>query len=105
VVALTVSQRTREIGVRMALGAERRQMFALIIRQGLRLTAVGVGAGFAGALVLTRVIRGMLFDTSPLDPLTFGSIVLLLAVVAVLACWLPARRAMRVNPVEALRAE
>jgi predicted permease len=103
VVALTVSQRTREIGVRMALGAERRHIIGLVLRQGLGLTACGLGAGLVGAVVLTHAIRGMLFDTSPLDPLTFGGIVVLLACVASLACWLPARRASKVNPIVALR--
>lgn len=105
VVALTVSQRTREIGVRMALGAERRQVFALVLRHGLRMTAIGVAVGLAGAFAMTGVMRGLLFDTSPFDPVTLGSIVALLAVVALAACWLPARRAARVDPMTALRSE
>jgi predicted permease len=105
VVALTVSHRTQEMGVRMALGAERRHIIALVLRQGLGLTACGIGAGLVGAVALTQVIRGMLFETSPLDPLTFGGIVALLISVALLACWIPARRAARIEPMEALRCE
>ena len=105
VVSLTVSHRTQEMGLRMALGAQRRHIIALVLRQGLGLTACGIGAGLVGAVALTRVIRGMLFETSPLDPLTFCGIVVLLIAMTLLACWIPARRAARVDPMQALRCE
>jgi len=105
VVALTVAQRTREIGVRVALGAERRHIVSLVLRQGARVMLAGVVAGLAGAAAMTRVLRAMLFETSPVDPFTFATVVAVLVAVALLACWLPARRATRVSPAVALRSE
>jgi len=105
VTAYSVAQRTHEIGVRMALGAERQDVLALVLRQGMTLAAVGIGLGVAGALVLTRVVRSMLFGIEPTDPLTFGLITLLVGVVTFAACWFPARRAARVDPMVALRYE
>lgn len=105
VIALTVTQRTREIGVRMALGAQRRQILALVLRRGLALTAIGAGIGGFGAVVIARTMRGMLFATDPLDPVTWLTIAALLGGAALIACWLPARRATKVDPVVALRAE
>ena len=105
VIALTVAQRTQEIGVRLALGAQRRQILALIMGGGLRVTAAGIAVGLAGALAATQTMRGMLFETTPIDAATFGGIVVVLAGVALLASWLPARRAARVDPVAAMRAE
>ena len=105
VVALTVAQRTHEIGVRVALGAERRHIFALVVGHGALVTLGGLAMGLAGAFALTRTLRAMLFQTSPVDPLIFGTVVVLLASVGLLASWLPARRATKVDPVEALRAE
>jgi predicted permease len=105
VTSYSVVQRTREIGIRMALGAGRVDVRRLVVRQGLRLVAVGAVLGTAGALALTRVISSLLFGVSPTDPVAFGGVVLLLATVAILASWLPARRAARVDPMVALRAE
>jgi predicted permease len=105
VLAYSVSRRTREIGVRMALGAQFADVLGLVLRQGLGLVALGMSVGLAGALGLTRFLRGLLYEVKPLDPLTFGGVALLLALVALLACWLPARRAAKVDPMEALRCE
>jgi putative ABC transport system permease protein len=104
VLAYTVGQRTREIGVRMALGAQRARVLRLIIGQGLKLGLAGLLIGLAGALALTRVLERLLYEIKPNDPWTFGSVAAVLAVVAVLACWLPARRATKIEPVEALRS-
>jgi putative ABC transport system permease protein len=104
-IAYTVAQRTHEIGIRLALGAERRDILWLVLRQGLRLAAVGIALGLAGAVVATRALRSLLFGVSPTDPLTFVAIPLLLALVALLACWFPARRATKVDPLVALRVE
>jgi len=101
----SVSQRTSEIGVRMALGAARGDVLLLICKQGLRLAAVGLAAGLALALGATRLMSKVLFGVSPTDPLTFASIIVILAVVALLACYVPARRATRVDPMVALRYE
>jgi putative ABC transport system permease protein len=103
VLGYIVAERTREIGVRMALGAERRRVLALVIRQGLTLAAVGVGVGLPGAFAASRLLRGSLFGVTAADPLTYVAIPLALLLVALLSSWLPARRATRVDPVVALR--
>ena len=103
VVACSVGQRTRELGLRFALGAQRADVFRLVIGQGMRLTAIGVAAGVAGALALSRFLESLLFEMAPTDPLTFVAVAAMLTLVALLATWIPARRASRVDPVEALR--
>jgi len=105
VMAFSVSQRTREIGIRMALGAQRGDVLLQVIRQGLKLTMMGVTVGLVGAFALTRVLAHLLFGVTPRDPFTFAGVVILLVTVALVACWLPARRAMRISPTEALRCE
>jgi putative ABC transport system permease protein len=105
VTAYHVSQRTHEIGVRMALGAQRRDVIKLILGQSLRLTLGGLAVGLVSALALTRVMSGLLYDVKPNDPLTFAAGALLLAAVATLACYIPARRATKVDPLIALRYE
>jgi putative ABC transport system permease protein len=105
VMAYLVSQRTREIGVRLALGATRGEVFRLIIGRGLGLAVVGAGVGVGGALWLTRAMQTLLFSVSRTDPMTFIAVPLALVLVALVACYIPARRAMRVDPVTALRAE
>ena len=103
VLGYIVAERTREIGVRMALGAERRGVLALVIRQGLTLAAVGIGVGLPGAFAASRLLRSSLFGITAADPLTYVAIPLALLLVALLSSWLPARRATRVDPVVALR--
>jgi putative ABC transport system permease protein len=105
VLAYTVTQRTREIGIRAALGAQRADVIGLVLRQGMTLAGLGLLIGLAGAFGLTHLIRKLLFGVQPTDPFTFAMIPLLLSAVAVLACWLPARRASKVDPMEALRYE
>ena len=105
VMAYSVAQRTHEIGIRIALGAERHDIFKLIVGQGLMLILIGAGLGLALAIALTRVLKNLLFDVSATDPLTFSVIAVLLIAVALLACYLPARRATKVNPLVALRYE
>jgi ABC-type antimicrobial peptide transport system permease subunit len=105
VVAYNAAQRTREIGVRIALGAERKHVFALIAGQGGRLVVLGIVLGTAGSMLLLRVLRAMLFGASPIDLPVFTAVALLLVFTAALAIWLPARRAARIDPLEALRAE
>jgi putative ABC transport system permease protein len=103
--AFGVSRRKHEIGVRMALGALPARILQLIVWQGMRFVLVGVGVGIVGSFVLTRVISSLLYNVSPTDPLTFASVAAILVVAGILACALPALRAMRVNPTEALRHE
>jgi predicted permease len=105
VTAYSVAQRTRELGIRMALGADARAIVRLIVRQGMMLTLAGLALGLSGAVLLTRLMAGMLYGVSATDPLTFAAIALLLASVAWLACWIPARRATKVDPMIALRSE
>jgi predicted permease len=103
VMSYTVAQRRREIGVRVALGATRSQVFRIIVSEGLMTTAAGVLVGVVGAVALTRTVSGLLFGVTPTDPLTFVSVIVMLTIVALLACYIPARRAMTVEPLEALR--
>jgi ABC-type antimicrobial peptide transport system permease subunit len=103
--AYDVSRRTREIGIRSAIGATRRQIVILILRQGLWKTGLGVIAGLAGAVALSRFVSSLLFEVQPIDYFVYAAVALLLTVVALVASWLPARRAAKVDPVIALRAE
>lgn len=105
VIAYSVTQRTREIGVRIALGARPAQVLGMILRQGAGLSVLGILIGVAGALAATRALSSLLFATSPTDALTFAAVIAVLIVVSLWASYVPARRAMRVNPVEALRGE
>jgi putative ABC transport system permease protein len=105
VMSCSVSQRTREIGIRMALGAQRGHVLQLIVRQGMLLAAIGVGLGLLGSLGLTRLISSLLFGVSPTDAATFGAVSALLFGIAIIACWLPARRASGVDPIVALRQD
>ena len=105
VMSYAVGQRTREIGIRMALGARSRDVMKLVIRQGMWLVLIGVAIGMAASLAVSRLLKSFLFGLSATDPMTFGMIPLLLAAVALLACYAPARRATKVDPLEALRRD
>jgi predicted permease len=105
VVAYAVNQRTREIGIRMALGAQAGDVLKLILREGVVLIGIGLALGIAVALATTRLIEGFLYGVKATDPLTYALIAFLLAFVALLACWIPARRATKVDPMVALRYE
>jgi ABC-type antimicrobial peptide transport system permease subunit len=100
-----VSARTHEIGVRLALGAGRSDILQMVLRQGLRLAVAGAAAGSIAALVVSHSMAGLLYGVRPTDPLTFAAVALLLIGVGALACYLPARRAIRVDPMSALRCE
>jgi predicted permease len=103
VISYSVGQRTREIGIRMALGAERRDVLKLVLKQGLKLIFAGLTIGLIASLALTRLMKNLLFEVSATDPPTFVAIALILNIVALLACWIPARRATKVDPLVALR--
>src|SRR6266403_338541 len=105
VISYMVSERTHEIGIRIALGADRRSILRMVLRQGLGLAIIGAAVGLVGALVVSHFMAGLLFGVRPTDPLTFACVALLLIGVAVLACYIPARRAIRVDPLVALRHE
>jgi putative ABC transport system permease protein len=105
VIAYGVSRRTQEIGIRLALGAQRSDVLRLVVGQGLRLTIIGIGAGLAVAFAARRLIASLVFGVTVDDPITFAGASVLLAAIALLACWLPARRASRVDPVIALYPE
>jgi putative ABC transport system permease protein len=105
VIAFSVGQRTQEIGIRVALGARRTAVMWMVLKQGLILTTVGLTLGIAGAFALTRLMSGLLFGVQPTDPLTFGAVSLILILIATLACLLPARRALAIDPIVALRSE
>ncbi|HEU4932441.1 MAG TPA: ABC transporter permease [Pyrinomonadaceae bacterium] len=105
VMSLNVANRRNEFGIRLALGAQTTNVLSLILGQGLRLAVVGVALGLLAAIVFTRLLQGLLFGISASDPLTFAAIAVLLVGVALLACWIPARRATKVDPLEALRSE
>ena len=105
VVSFSVAQRTREIGIRMALGAGRREVLVMVLREGMKPVLVGTIAGMTAALGLTQLLKGFLFGVKPTDPATFAIICLVLVTAAVLACAIPARRATRVDPMVALRYE
>jgi ABC-type antimicrobial peptide transport system permease subunit len=100
-----VQQRVREIGVRMAMGARKFDVFSLIVGGGLKTVLIGVGFGIGLAVGITRLLERLLFQVKPMDPLTFGGVSFLLLTISVLACWLPARRAMNVDPMHALREQ
>ncbi len=105
VLSYNITQRTKEIGIRMALGAESGEVVRLVLKQGVGLVLAGIAVGLVGALAFTRVMRSMLFGISPSDPLTLAGISCVLGIVALLASWLPARRAAKVDPMVALRHE
>lgn len=105
VMAYSVSQRTHEIGIRMALGAERKDVLRMVIREGLKLALLAVMIGILGAILLTRFLSNLLYSVRPTDPLTLAAVSLLIIAVSLLACYVPARRAMRIEPMEALRYE
>ena len=105
VMALSVTQRTRELGIRLALGAQRAAVLGLVMRQGATLVGVGLGIGLTAALITGRLLSSFLYEAGGSDPSTLGAVAAVLAGAAMLACWLPARRATKVDPMVALRSE
>jgi ABC-type antimicrobial peptide transport system permease subunit len=105
VIAYSVQQRRRELGIRIALGASSEQVVAMVMRQGMTLAILGAAAGLAGGAMLTRVLKGQLFGVSATDPLTFLAVPVILVLVALVACVIPARRALATDPASAIRAE
>jgi ABC-type antimicrobial peptide transport system permease subunit len=105
VISYAVSQRTREIGIRMALGAQRNAITGMFVRHGLLLTGIGIACGLVAAFATMRLMSSLLYNVSPVDPMTYATIPLGIAAIAWLACYLPSRRAATVDPVNALRAE
>jgi ABC-type antimicrobial peptide transport system permease subunit len=105
VISYSVSQRTREIGIRLALGAPLRDLTRMFVRYGLVLSGIGAACGLTAALALTRLMKAVLYDVNPVDPLTYGAVSAGLIFAAALASYLPARRAARVDPAQTLRAE
>jgi putative ABC transport system permease protein len=105
ILAFAVRIRTREIGIRMALGAGREDVLRLVVKQGAKLVLIGVGTGSVAALIATRLLASLLFGVETTDPATYISVTVLLFLVALAACYFPARRAMHVDPMQALRTE
>jgi ABC-type antimicrobial peptide transport system permease subunit len=105
VLSFFVSKRTREIGIRMALGAQRRDVLLLVIKEGAKFSFVGVLLGVTGAFVVTRLLASQLYGVSTTDPITYAAVALVMTAVTLLACYIPARRAMRIDPLVALRYE
>ncbi len=105
VMAYAVAQRRREFGVRIALGAAPDALLRLVLRRGLALAAIGIAIGLGASWGATRFLASVLYETSPYDPATYAGVAIMLLVAAAVACWLPARRATKVNPLEALRAD
>jgi putative ABC transport system permease protein len=104
-ISYLVNERTHEIGIRLALGANRTKILGMILRQGLDLAIAGTAVGLAGALVVSHLMAGVLYGVKPTDPVTFAGVAILLVCIALLACYIPARRAMRIDPMAALRCE
>jgi putative ABC transport system permease protein len=105
VMAYSFSQRTHEVGIRIALGAQRLDILRMALGEGMRIVVIGLASGLVGAAIVTRIFRSMLFDVGPADPTTYFAVSAILASVALFACYIPARRATRVDPLVALREE
>jgi putative ABC transport system permease protein len=105
VMSYSFSQRTHEVGIRIALGAQRLDILRMAVGEGMKIVVIGLGLGLVGAAIVTQFFRSMLFNVAPIDPLTFASVAAILAGVALFACYVPARRATRVDPLVALREE